>query len=846
MGEVYRARDPRLSRDVAIKVLPHDRSADPDAVARFEREARAVAALSHPNLLAVFDVGREADITYIVAELLKGESLRARLTRGPLPWRKAAELGASIASGLAAAHEHGVIHRDIKPENLFLTSAGHIKILDFGLARLRTSPEEMETLSAGAGTDPGTVLGTVGYMSPEQVRGESIDARSDLFSLGCVLYEMVTGSRPFQRGTAVETMAAILNEEPREPEESAKRLPPELNLIVRHCLEKRPVDRFQTALDLAFALRSAISGTSSGAAELVVPARKSYGIALVVALSVLVVVAIATVWITLWRAPAAPRSSAKIQVTRLTNTGRASDPAISPDGRLVAYIDRVGTTSTLRIHQIATGSDVPLVEPSQSEYYAPRFSRDGSYVYYLAVDPAGVTASVFRVPTVGGVPREVIKNALEPPAFSPDGQWVAFVRGDVTQLKSDVLVARSDGSGERVLASLGHLAHSPFAWSPDGSELLVAESSANRAQLTILSVADARSRSIPQESWYVSHPSWLSPDTLLALAVRHRNDRSQLWSIHPESGAARQLTNDVNGYDSLSVSEGGDVLAADVLDAEGEIWIGRSDSTSWRRIERDATRADGIGGLAFLADGRLLYTTRHQDTRQIWVMSVDGSGRRPFGPSGYSRGPAVSPDGQSVAYLAYNQAGRMSLWRMDSSGAGARQLADLDFAFGPGWSPDGRWIVLLGQKGTDIGVFRMPADGGEPVLIGRTLFGAPVISPNGQWLASQASGENNRVAISLTPFPDGGSGRIVPTPFPLASGAMTWAGDSALLVSDRQGNLMRVPVDGGKPTTVASLGGDYITQCASSRDGRIACVRSQQTTDVVLLRGLRAVLAPGR
>lgn len=266
MGEVYRAKDLRLGREVAIKVLSEKFTSDSEALNRFEREARAVAALSHPNILAIHDIGKDQNISFTVTELLAGETLRGRLGKGALPWRKSAELAASVADGLAAAHAKGIIHRDVKPENIFLTSDGHTKLLDFGLVRLepREGSAQAETAEfSPSNTNPGTVMGTAGYMSPEQVRGQEVDARSDIFSLGCVLYEMATGQRAFSRPTAAETMTTILHDEPPEPSESGKKIPLELQRVIRHCLEKNREERFQSARDLAFDLRTLLTGSGA-------------------------------------------------------------------------------------------------------------------------------------------------------------------------------------------------------------------------------------------------------------------------------------------------------------------------------------------------------------------------------------------------------------------------------------------------------------------------------------------------------------------------------------------------------------------------------------------------------
>jgi serine/threonine protein kinase len=256
MGEVYRARDSRLDRDVAIKVLPEHLSSDPEALARFEREAKAVAALSHPNILAIHDFGVEHGISFAVTELLEGETLRSRIRDSGLPWRKAVEIASEVAEGLSAAHSKGIIHRDVKPENIFLTAEGRVKVLDFGLARQMLGTAAVPETTTPTATEPGLIMGTIGYMSPEQLRGAWLDAPSDVFSLGCVLYEMVTGRRAFGRATAVETLAAILKEEPAEWGIPAGAAPLELRRLIGHCLEKNPLERFQSVRDLAFNLRS--------------------------------------------------------------------------------------------------------------------------------------------------------------------------------------------------------------------------------------------------------------------------------------------------------------------------------------------------------------------------------------------------------------------------------------------------------------------------------------------------------------------------------------------------------------------------------------------------------------
>ena len=366
MGEVYRARDTRLNRDVAVKVLPVHLAADPDARVRFEREAKAVAALSHPNILAIHDFGVDGAVAYIATELLDGETLRERLRHGALPFKKAIAIARDIAIGLAAAHDKGIVHRDIKPENVFLAAGGHVKILDFGLARqVADAAEDSQTVLK---TTPGTVLGTIGYMSPEQVRGQLADQRSDLFSLGCVLFEMITGCRAFDRPTAAETMTSILREDPPELTSASGRVPPALDQVVRHCLEKQPDERFQSARDLAFALQ-ALSGGSmpSGPAAVVAAPRSSarWWPAAVAAGSLIIGVA-AGHW--LWSSAPPATSAQPVSFQQVSDSpGVETEPSLSPDGKSVVYTQLADGSSDIYLLRVGSRSPILLTPNSPAK-----------------------------------------------------------------------------------------------------------------------------------------------------------------------------------------------------------------------------------------------------------------------------------------------------------------------------------------------------------------------------------------------------------------------------------------------------------------------------------------------
>jgi serine/threonine protein kinase len=439
MGEVYRARDPRLGRDVAIKLIGEALSSDPGRVSRFEQEARAAGQLNHPNILAVYDVGVHAGAPYIISELLEGESLRSRLQRGALPARKAIDYACQTAEGLAAAHDKGIVHRDLKPDNLFITNVGRIKILDFGIAKL-TQPggaDAARHTGLPTETEAGTVVGTAGYMSPEQVRGEPVDARSDIFSVGTTIYEMLTGRPAFTRGTGADTMAAILKEDPPDPLPAT--VPPALARIVSRCLEKTRETRFQSARDLAFALE-VLSDTAATAALPGEPTHAPRGrgllwVALAAAIVVLGLLTAAGGWLTL-ATPTSPVDNplANATFSRFTNwPGTEGAAEISPDGKFVAFLADKAGQFDIWLSQVGTGNfvnltqDVPPLTGPRSDRLLRNlgFSGDGAEIWSsLARNPGERT---MLMPLTGGAPRAFLGDRDTSPSWSPDGTRLVYL-----------------------------------------------------------------------------------------------------------------------------------------------------------------------------------------------------------------------------------------------------------------------------------------------------------------------------------------------------------------------------------------------------------------------------------
>ncbi len=771
MGEVWRARDSRLGREVAIKVLPPRLAEDAEALARFEREARSVAALSHPNILALHDFARQdgdpdsdspSGIVYAVTELLEGESLGQRLEAGPLPPRKVREWGAQAARALGAAHDRGIVHRDVKPDNLFLTKSGVVKLLDFGLARrdlTEAQPGSPETWKSQAGM----VFGTVGYISPEMIRGDAVDGRSDIFSLGCVLYEMLTGERSFHRETAVETLTAILVEEPPSLEQISTGATPELARIIRHCLEKRPEERFQSAHDLAFALAGREGATrSSDATDILaaprplVPPRPRWRLVAAGA----AVLAAAMLLAGRFTAPSPPAP----KLRPLSYSGRDWGPAVSPDGRTLAFVSRRDGVPRIWRRELATGEEAALTSGPDD---APRFSPDGATVLFARHE--GGTTSLFRVPELGGEPRRVIPGATEGD-WSPDGKRVCFVRqgGGGAWM---VGVAGADGSGERIVAAPrdGRSLATP-RWSPKGDTIAVVASGALASvadELRLVEADGKRSRvlPVPAPGGSISAPAWLRGGKSLLYA-----QSEQVTLYTPASRLVVQGAS--GGKPRVLLSFPQIVRTVDVL-ASGSAVI---DLVTRRAHLRELPLASpgaaptGMGEGRWLTEGdtqdrqpayspdgtRVVFSSSRSGNLDIWAVDrTGGAVRRLTDHPGDDWDPGFSADGKRLLWSS-NRSGHFEVWTADADGRAARQLSRDGFdAESPTATPDG-WVTYVSQHPKKRGLWKMRLDGSAAQwLVRDPVVSHPEVSPDGRFVAYHTQAAGGRVGLRVVRLADG-------------------------------------------------------------------------------------------
>jgi serine/threonine protein kinase/Tol biopolymer transport system component len=784
MGQVFRARDPRLNREVAVKMLPPEYSADPARKQRFEQEARAIAALNHPGIVSIYDVGDG----WMVTELVEGETLRAALQKNELTLLQVVDVGAQIAEALAAAHETGISHRDLKPENVLLTPDGRTKILDFGLAKIVTpasasaNPQDRSTL-----TNPGVPTGTPGYMSPEQVRGQESDYRSDIFSLGLMLYELLAGKPAFQAESAVEVMHAVVTEDPPELPDS---VPDGLRRIIKRCIEKKPAQRFQSARDLAFALRSFAGLTTSRTPGVGAPARRGWLWPVVGGESIAAAIVFAFLW--LRQAPPADVSSYQFHPFAFTEDQEFSG-VWSPDGQSVAFVEQ-SSKEAQAAHLMVQSLDAPA--PTKLADTAaqpqPEWSSDGTRIYFLAPGGPG-TNGVFAVSRAGGRPELVVNTAT---AFhvSRDGQTLALWRGSriADGQRFSVWISSPPGA-DPIEYQGGPSVRTPFTpvylrFSPNGKSLYLSMYTDAGAEMWLLPfpVGSGKPRRIFEKVPWNRPPSasWMPDSERLVLAGNPAPATgATLWLADTRNdtrddtrdGSLTKLLADPNGGQATpSVSPDGKRLLFTKLAVDRDIVELPLDGSAPRTLL--ATSLPEFAPAWSPSGDQFAYITRRNGTDELWVRSTQGNWDRPvvtakdFPTLEALLSPVFSPDGSRIAYTALLAGGgrRRSLAISPAGGGTPTIVAD---GYAPTWSPDGSQIAFLWIKSDGSIPVATVSVGREPnaIIAGIPGLNGPEWSPSGKWIAV-----STLIGVMLV-SPDGKEMRTLPT---LNSPALAWSKDS--------------------------------------------------------------------
>jgi len=885
MGEVYLAKDLRLNRPVAMKLLPTDSAWDETRLRRFQQEARAASTLNHPHIVTIHEVGEDEGQWFIVSEYIGGQILREWAAGRKFDLAETLDKFIQVAGALSAAHKAGIIHRDIKPENIMVRPDGYVKVLDFGLAKLASSQAAIEKqISASiknVTTTPGIVMGTVNYMSPEQARMQPVDHRSDIFSLGIVLYEMVAGRLPFAGESVADILSAIIKDEPTPLEQLTSGVPDELQAIVDRALKKEREERYQSVDDMlldlqdlkydldlvrrqrrspaqgiaeASQIRSDYALTAPGrirqtsSAEYLFNEIKRHKLGVSITLTSLILIvagsfAVYTGWF--HHNPTTRISLDKVQFSKLTSSGKVGSSVISPDGKYLAYSqDDGGGNQSLWLRQLNAMSNRSVLPSSAVSFADLTFSPDGDYLLYSTAENNNPKRQkLYQIPILGGDARLLMSDLDGNLKIAPNGKELCLERYDSSTGSTEIIISDIKTGQQRLLTRFTEASFSGrVVWSPDGKIIacVVSYAGDDKQQYARIRLIATDSGQVVDwnnfRAYNISDIVWLPDGKGFYLVSSRGTEPKQISYVAYPSGEVQKVTNDLNNYQHLSLTSNGEVLVAEQSITQEKIWIVPKDTpTQARSVTSDLGSYSDVN---WTPEGRLIFASTTTGKSEFWELGVDGSSPRQVTFDAVNKyEPVVCGGGKYIVYIS-SQNGRLNLWRINRSATGLMQLTDMKNATNPECSADGQWVQFRSKELVGSPAWRVPLEGGKPEIIDCGDCQDYQISPDGRSYAVETS-DKDRTGSTLTihSFDNSSAPKTLDLP-PTYNGLLQWTPDSKgfTFVDYRSGSgeIYYLSLNGGEARKFTDFRSQRIQSGAWSPDGKLlAVMRWERTTDVV-------------